>query len=129
MKILFSIEQKGDFGNLEKYLKKLENGKTIDSILERYARIGLQQLEDATPVDTGRAKGSWYYKIEKTKDSVSITYYNSDIENGFPVAIMIDLGHGTKGGGWVAGRHFISPIVEKNFQEIADSVWREVTKV
>ena len=44
---------------------------------------------------------SWSYKIEQKNGSVTIAFYNSNIQNGVPIAIILQYGHGTRGGGWV----------------------------
>lgn len=96
-------------------------------VLHSYGKIGVSALAGATPSDTGRAAGSWGYEVKKVGGGYSITWTNSDVENGFPVAIMIQYGHGTGTGGYVAGIDYINPAMRPVFQQIADRVWKEVT--
>lgn len=126
MKIVFS--QKGDFSKLKTYLERVKEAARI-GILDKYGRAGVAALSSATPVDTGLAASSWGYEIERTSSSASIIFTNSDIENGFPVAIMLQYGHGTGTGGWVQGRDYINPAIQPIFDQLAEEAWREVTKL
>lgn len=126
---MVTFKHKGDFSNVISYFTKLK--KAIKpSDLEKYGQEGVQALMSATPVDTGKTAASWYYTIEIKNDSATINFNNSNIQNGWaPVAILIQLGHGTGTGGWVQGRDYINPAIRPIFDKIADNAWREVTKL
>lgn len=126
MNITFS--QKGDFSKVTKYLERVKESSRI-GILEKYGREGVAALSSATPVRTGLAASSWYYKIERGNGYAKIIFLNSDVENGFPVAVMLQYGHGTGSGGWVEGKDYINPAIQPVFDKIAKSAWREVTKL
>ena len=126
MNITFT--QKGDFSKLTRYLERVKEAARI-SILDKYGREGVAALASATPVDSGLAASSWGYEIKRTATSASIIFTNSDIENGFPVAIMLQYGHGTGTGGWVEGRDYINPAIQPIFDKIANNAWKEVTKL
>ena len=96
--------------------------------LDKYGREGVAALSSATPVDTGLTANSWHYKIEQRSGSVSIVFYNSNIQNGVPIAIILQYGHGTRNGGWVQGRDYINPAIQPVFDKITEDAWREVTK-
>lgn len=87
----------------------------------------VETLSDNTPVDTGLLKSSWYYEIVKEDGAVRVIWKNSDIENGVPVALLVVYGHGTKNGGYVEGRDFISPALQPIFDELAEAAWKEVS--
>lgn len=124
---MITIRQKGDFKKTTRFLQKAQKPLNISN-LDSLAREGVAALASATPVDSGLTASSWYYKIEKTKGTTSINYYNSNIQNGVPIAIILQYGHGTRNGGWVQGRDYINPAIQPIFDKIADSAWREVTK-
>ena len=84
-------------------------------------------MSAATPKDSGLSAGSWDYTVEQTRSSATITWINTDVEGGFPVAIMLQYGHGTGTGGYVAGRDYINPAMRPIFDQIAESVWKAVT--
>lgn len=125
---MISFRQKGDFSKLTCFLEKAKQTIKIGD-LDKYGREGVAALASATPRDTGLTAQSWYYKIENNKGSVSITFGNSNIQNGVPIAIILQYGHGTRNGGWVQGRDYINPAIQPIFDRIADSAWKEVTRV
>ena len=125
---MISFRQKGDFTKLTRYLERAKEAVKLGE-LDRYGREGVAALASATPVDTGLTSGSWYYEIKRDKNSVSITFNNSNIQNGVPIAIILQYGHGTRNGGWVQGRDYINPAIQPIFDKIANDAWREVTKV
>lgn len=125
---MISFRQKGDFSKLTRYFERVKEAARI-GILDKYGNQGVAALASATPVESGLTANSWSYKIERSKNSARIVFSNSNIENGFPVAIMIQYGHGTGTGGWVEGRDYINPAIQPIFDEIADAAWREVTKL
>lgn len=125
---MIKFRHKGDFSKTTRYLVKAKDAVKIGD-LDKYGREGVAALASATPVDTGRTANSWEYKIERTKDSVKISFYNTNIQNGVPIAIILQYGHGTGTGGWVEGRDYINPAIQPIFDKIADNAWREVTKL
>lgn len=125
---MISFRQKGDFSNLTRYLERAKNVVKIGD-LDKYGREGVAALASATPVDTGLTANSWSYKIENGKGSTTISFQNSNIQNGVPIAIILQYGHGTRNGGWVQGRDYINPAIQPIFDKIADNAWREVTKL
>lgn len=124
---MITFKHKGDFSRTSKFLQKAKNiNKTID--LDTYGRQGVAALASATPVDTGLTASSWSYKIKRTNNTTSIEFYNSNIQNGVPIAIILQYGHGTRNGGWVEGRDYINPAIQPIFDKIVDNAWKEVTK-
>ena len=124
---MISFRQKGDFSKLTRFLERAKNLVHL-SDLDRYGREGVAALTSATPVDTGKTAASWYYDIKINKESASITFNNSNIQNGVPIAIILQYGHGTRNGGWVEGRDYINPIIQPIFDKIVEEAWKEVTK-
>ena len=125
---MVSFRHKGDFSKLTNFLEKSKNAIRVEN-LDKYGRRGVDALASATPVDSGLTANSWYYEIENNKGSVKITFHNSNVQNGVPIAILLQYGHGTRNGGWVEGRDYINPAIQPIFDEIVDSAWKEVTKV
>ena len=125
---MISFRQQGDFSNLTRYLERAKNVIKIGD-LDRYGREGVAALASATPVDSGLTANSWYYEIEHTKGSATISFHNSNIQNGVPIAIILQYGHGTRNGGWVQGRDYINPAIQPIFDKIADNAWKEVTRL
>jgi len=125
---MIKFRQKGDFSKLTSYLERVK-GRAHLSGLDKYGKQGVAALASATPVDTGKTAASWYYQIEHTEGRVTLSFLNSNVQNGIPIAIILQYGHGTGTGGWVQGRDYINPVVQPIFDEIANNAWKEVTKV
>lgn len=120
-----SLRSKGNFDKTEKFLKASVNS-TRNLKLDKYGKRGVAALSAATPVESGLTASSWEYKIEKTKGKATLKFYNKNIQNGVPIAIILQYGHGTKNGGWVEGRDYINPALRPIFDEMAEAVWKEV---
>ena len=125
---MIKFRQKGDFSKLTSFLEKAKEVVKIGN-LDRYGQQGVAALESATPVDTGLTASSWYYKITRSNGAVSISFHNSNIQNGVPIAIILQYGHGTNNGGWVQGRDYINPAIQPIFDEIVNNAWKEVRKL
>ena len=125
---MISIRHKGDYGKLTRYLEKAKKAAKVD-VLNKYGQAGVEALASATPVDTGLTASSWYYKVEVTGKSAAITFCNSNIQNGIPIAIILQYGHGTGNGGWVEGRDYINPAIQPIFDKIVNDAWKEVTSL
>jgi len=123
---MFYLESRGSFDKTEQYLRNLSKLR-IDVILKSSGRLGVDALKKATPRDSGLASESWGFEVSNNKGSVEIVWTNSDIENGFPVAIMLQYGHGTGTGGYVQGIDYINPAMKPVFDKIAEDVWKAVT--
>ena len=124
---MIRFRQKGDFSRLTRFLERSKERIHLGD-LDKYGREGVRALSSATPVETGLTASSWYYKITNTKDSVRISFHNSNVQNGVPIAIILQYGHATGTSGWVEGRDYINPTVRPLFDQIANSAWKEVTK-
>lgn len=125
---MLSFRSKGDFNRTLNYFNKIQDlSKVIN--LEKYGQKGVHALANATPKDTGLLKESWGYEVKKSNGSVSITWTNDDIENGANVAILIQYGHATKNGRFVKGVDYINPALRPIFEEIAEEVWKEVSRL
>lgn len=124
---MISIKHKGNFSKTEKSFKNLLSRDYLD-ILKRYGQEGVNALAAATPVDSGETANSWSYKIQQSKGGVKITWFNSNVVNGVPIAILLQYGHATRNGGYVVGRDYINPAIRPIFDKIATNVWKEVTK-
>ena len=125
---MISFRHKGDFSKLTRFLERAKEVVHL-GCLDKYGREGVAALASATPVDTGLTAHSWYYKITNDGQSAKVTFYNSNIQNGVPIAIILQYGHGTRNGGWVQGRDYVNPAVQPIFDKLANEAWREVTKL
>lgn len=127
MKVNF--EHKGNFNKLEKFLvKSLHITPLVKPILEKYGKLGVEALKEATPKDTGKTADSWTYKVIKNEDNkYEIVWSNTNVVDGWAnIAILLQYGHATRNGGFVKGTDYINPAIEKVFQGMANEAWEEV---
>lgn len=125
---MIRIKQKGDFSKVTHYFQRVKQAAKIKD-LDKYGKKGVEALSKATPVDTGKTANSWYYEIAKENGVARISFCNSNIQNGVPIAIILQYGHGTNNGGWVEGRDYINPAIQPLFDEMAKDAWKEVTMI
>lgn len=125
---MISFRQKGDFSKATRYLERAKNAVRL-GVLDKYGREGVAALASATPVDSGETANSWYYEISHQNGSVTISYLNSHVNQGVPIAIILQYGHGTGTGGWVEGRDYINPAIRPVFDNAAKAAWEEVTRL
>ena len=124
---LMTFKQQGDFKNLSSFLERMKK-PLKKTTLDKYGKEGVQELMAATPVDTGLTASLWRYDINMSKDSSSISFYNDNIDNGVPIAIILNYGHGTRNGGYVKGRNYINPAIQPIFDKLAQEAWKEVIR-
>lgn len=125
---MISFRQQGDFSKLTRYFERVKEVLKL-SDLDKYGHEGVAALSSATPVDTGLTSRSWTYEINHSDDSVTISFDNTNIQNGVPIAIILQYGHGTRNGGWVQGRDYINPAIRPIFDKIANDAWKEISKL
>ena len=124
---MIRIRQKGDFSRAIRYMKNAQSATSrID--LDKYGREGVAALASATPVDTGRTANSWEYRVTRDGGSFKLSFINTNIQNGVPIAIILQYGHGTRNGCWVQGIDYINPSLQPVLDRLANDIWREVTK-
>lgn len=123
---MISVSTSGSFSKTEAWLKTLSRLRIME-ILDAAGKEGVSALSAATPIDSGRAATSWGYETARNGSVYSITWTNTDVEGGFPVAIMLQYGYGTGTGGYVEGRDYINPAMRPIFDSIAEKVWKAVT--
>lgn len=125
---MITFRQKGDFSKLSRFLERAKETVHMGD-LDRYGREGVAALASATPVDSGLTASSWYYEIVRTKEGVTISFKNSNINKGVPIAIILQYGHATRNGGWVEGRDYVNPAIQPIFDRLANDAWKEVRKL
>lgn len=122
------VTSKGDFKKTAMFLEKFKKLLGMQDIFNKYGQMGVDALIRNSPVETGLLKSSWYYQVEQKPGLLSITWSNSDIENGLNVALLVQYGHGLRDGTYLAGIDYINPSIGPLMEELADKVWKEVSK-
>lgn len=124
---MITFRHKGDFSKLSSFLERMKEPAKL-GMLDRYGKEGVAALSAATPIESGKTASSWNYEIVRENGSVSLRFTNSNINEGVPIAIILQYGHGTRNGGWVQGRDYINPAIQPIFDRLADEAWKEVMK-
>lgn len=122
---MITFRQKGDFSKTSLFMKKAKNAFG-DGYLDKYGEDGVAALMSATPKDTGKTAESWKYKVEKSDGAVSLGFYNTNIQNGVPIAVVIQTGHATSNGGWIEGYDYINPAIRPIFEDILENLEKEL---
>ena len=122
-----SLKVIGDYAKTWAFLHRVENPQLVLQVLHDCGRLGVEALASATPTDTGETANSWSYEVEVNGKTSTIVWKNSNLAKGyFPVAIMLQYGHGTGTGGYVQGIDYINPAIAPVFDQIANTVWKAV---
>lgn len=87
---MISFRQKGDFHKLTRYLERVKEVAQIGD-LDKYGRQGVAALASATPRNTGKTANSWNYEIKQEKGSVSIRFYNTNIQMEFQLQLSCSM--------------------------------------
>lgn len=121
------IKHKGNFNNVDRFLKKMDDPSFFNQILNKFGKIGVDALAIATPIDSGLTAVSWTYEILQENGRTQIIWYNTNENQGVNIAVILQYGHGTGTGGYVQGRDYINPAMRPIFDHMAEEIWREVT--
>lgn len=121
------IKSKGNFNRTARFLHHILR-VDYETILNRYGEKGIKALEEMTPRASGKTAASWKYGIEHKGSSYSIVWSNENINNGVNIAIILQYGHATGNGGYVVGRDYINPALQPIFDEMANTVWKELIR-
>ena len=101
----------------EKWLERLKEGRFFD-FLDDCGQTGVAALSAATPVRSGYTASCWSYEIKRSANRVSLVWNNSHVEQGVPIAVILQYGHGTRTGGYVQGVDYINPALRPIFDSI-----------
>ena len=123
---MIKFKHRGSFTNTERFFNHVLNRNYLN-VLDEYGRRGVEALRKATPIDSGKTADSWDYEISRDRKSTTISFINTNVNDGVNIAIILQYGHGTGTGGFVKGRDFINPAIQPIFDDLAEQVWKEVT--
>lgn len=126
---MISVKTKLKFDKIETYLKDVSSSKKVLPILNKYGKLGVQALSQATPIDSGETASSWSYEIQNTNGGYTINFLNSNVNAGVNIAIILQYGHGTRNGGYVQGRDYINPAIKEVFDDMVSELNKEVARL
>lgn len=124
---IIELKSSGNFKKTEKFFNRALDGDFYKH-LNDYGQKGVDALYALTPKDTGETADSWIYEVNYNKNSVRIVWRNTKSTNQVPIVILLQYGHLTRNGSFIHGIDFVNPAIQPIFQEIAESIWEEVTE-
>jgi hypothetical protein len=122
---MIRIESSGSFAKTDSFFKRILRDE-IKVKLDKYGKKGVSALKEHTPKDGGETRNGWYYTVKKTNRGYSLSWHNKNVNDGVVIALIIQLGHATRSGTWVDGVDYINPALKPIFEDIANSIWKEV---
>ena len=123
-----SASTSGSWDDTEAWLKKMSQGPSIFSALERFGQAGVAALSATTPRESGETANAWFYEIIQDAGSWSIVWGNNHVEDGRQIAVLLQYGHGTRTGGYVQGQDYINPALQPIFDQAVAEGWKVVTQ-
>jgi hypothetical protein len=126
---MIRVSASGSTAKMDKFLANAAKTNTIESRIRSVCEAGVRALSAATPADSGATAAAWSFEIVNKGGTIEIYWTNSHQNQGAYIAVLIQHGHGTGTGGYVAGRDFINPAMRPIFDQIADNAWKAVTSV
>jgi len=123
---MIDVKSTGSFDKTESYLKQMST-KSLFSDLQNYGRMGVNALAQSTPKDSGKTAKSWDYRIIEKPGKVVIEWFNTNVNNGENIAILIQYGHATGNGGYIQSKDYINPAMRPVFENITANIWKKVT--
>lgn len=114
---MLTFTAKGDFTKTQSFLKRMLK-LDFESVLDRAGSDGVEALIQATPKDTGKTAHSWSYELIKGEGFYKLIWKNSNKNQGIPIALLIQYGHGTYGGGYVPPVDYINPALKPIFERL-----------
>lgn len=121
------ITNSGSFSHTFEFMNRIKQ-KWLDLLLEEYGKRGVKELEKYTPKRTGLTSRSWIYRVEHSNGKTTLLWDNTNIQNGVPVAIVIQYGFVTKTGFRVPGRDYINPALSPIYEELMKRFQEEMSK-
>ena len=86
--------------------------------LNEFGQMGVDALQAATPVRTGKTANSWYYEISEDNGVTHLIWYNTNVNKGVNIAVIIDSGHAALDGTWTQGYNYIDSAIEPVIEKI-----------
>ena len=122
------VESKGGFDNALKWLEDSTKKKPMLTA-ERTAKDGVNALRTKTPKATGETANGWRSDVKMTAKGVEIVWTNvAHPELQVNLAKLIELGHGTRTGGYVSPTPYIKQAMNPVFNSAGDKLAGEMYK-
>lgn len=125
--MMIKVTSKGNWNQTNAYLNRMLSREHL-AVLNKFGPIGVSALASATPKESSLTANSWTYEVESGAGFYKMSWLNTNVHEGANVAVLLQFGHGVRGGGYVQGRDFINPAMRPVFDQMADEMWKAVTR-
>lgn len=123
-----SFDGEGDFEKAIKWLEDTAKMK-LPSVSNTIAKDGIKALSKATPRDTGVTASGWVSEVKMTAKGSEIVWKNTARPHlSVNLALLIELGHGTRNGGYIPPRPYIKQAMDSVFKTAGDNIAGELFK-
>ena len=125
---IIKMKTKGGWKKTDKFFRKL-NDLYENGILDKIATETIALLKANTPRTMDDTKihvgDSWSYVITKQSGRITITFLNDVIINDVNIAIILDEGHVSSTGTYVAGKHYIQEPIDYAKRRILEELRKD----
>lgn len=123
---MIRLESKGDWAQTKSWFRRVGRNDYIRQVLEHYASKGVAALASATPARSGLTAASWSSEVRVGSGKSEIIWTNTNVNSGVNIAVILQYGHGTGTGGYVAGEDYINPAIRPVMDQIANDIMKAV---
>jgi len=125
---MLKIKSKGNWDRTDNFFKKSIKITKFKKI-SQFADACIERLIEVTPKDSGITAESWGYEITETKNKNVLNIYNTNIQNGTKIVLLLEFGHATASGSWVEGKHFVGQATQDAYNQILNDAWKELKRL
>lgn len=124
---MIKVTKVPDFKKTFKFFERIDKYDP-KPILEKYGALGVSALSSATPVDSGETAAGWSYEVKGNKRYYQLIWKNNKMAGSAPLILLIQYGHGTRGGTFVPGRDIINPALKPIYDALHDDLMKEALR-
>lgn len=85
---MISFRQKDGLSKSTCFLGRAKEAVHTEDLNE-FGKGGAAALASAAPVNSGGTVNSWCYEVGNRKGSVIISFHNSNVQGGVPIAVIL----------------------------------------
>ena len=124
MSSMFDVSSKGEFKQLEKFLKK--SNKDSSRYLDQMGQKIVSALKGKTPTRSGKTANSWFHRVSNENGNPTLEICNSNVNGNVNIAVIIHYGHGTGTGGYVPPRPYIKDTIDSTYKAEIDRILKDI---
>lgn len=123
--MILRFKSKGNFEKASSWLKESSKMDDYKKLFQKYGEFGVQKLQEYTPKRTGETAAGWDYELNQNGNKIEVYFVNTaHPELSVNLAKIIQLGHGTRNGGYVPPVNYIHPAMATVYKKVGDDLVR-----